>query len=61
MKKFTLIFLAVIPLLCFSQTKKHELFGIDLDSDWYTLTDQQSLAYWLQDQDKNSNLVITDC
>jgi len=61
MKKTIILIYALIPLICFSQSNKHILFGIDLDSDWYRLTNQQSLAYWLQDQDKNSNFVITDC
>ena len=61
MRSYIFIFLVFSPLLCLSQTNKHKVFGIDLDSDWYSLTDQQSLAYWVQDQDKNSNFVITSC
>jgi len=61
MKKTILLTLVFIPLICFSQSSKHNFFGIDLDSDWYSLTDQQALAYFVQDQDKNSNFVITDC
>ena len=61
MKKYIFILFAFLPLFSISQTNKHKFFGIDLDSDWYTLTNQQSLVYWLQDQDKNSNFVIIDC
>lgn len=61
MKIYIFILFAFLPLFSNSQTSKHKFFGIDLDSDWYTLTNQQSLAYWLQDQDKNSNFVIIDC
>ena len=61
MKKTILLICALIPLICFSQSNKHILFGIDLDSDWKSLTNQQALAYFVQDQDKNSNFVITDC
>ncbi len=61
MKKYLFIFFAFLPLFSFSQKNKHIFFDIDLDSDWYTLTNQQPLAYWLQDQDKSSNFVITDC
>ena len=61
MKKTILLIYALIPLICFSQSNKHILFGIDLDSDWKSLTNQQALAYYVQDQDKNSNFIITDC
>ena len=61
MKKTILLICALIPLISFSQSNKHILFGIDLDSDWKSLTNQQALAYFVQDQDKNSNFVITDC
>ena len=56
-----MLLLALLPIICFSQTNKHTVFGIDLDLNWDSLTNQQSLAYWIQDQDKNSNFVITDC
>lgn len=61
MKKTILLICALIPLISFSQSNKHILFGIDLDSDWKSLTNQQALSYFVQDQDKNSNFVITDC
>jgi hypothetical protein len=52
--------LTLIPLFCVGQKSKNSFFGIELDSDWYTLTNQQALNYWIQDQEKNSNYVITD-
>jgi hypothetical protein len=61
MKKTILFIFVFIPLICYSQSSKHNLFGIDLDSDWYSLTNQQALAYFQQNHDKNSNYVITDC
>ena len=61
MKKTIILIYALIPLICFSQSNKHFLFGIDLDSDWYSLTNQQVFAYFVQNEDKNSNFVITDC
>lgn len=61
MKKTIILIYALIPLICFSQSNKHILFGIDLDSDWNSLTNQQALAYFVQNEDKNSNFVITDC
>lgn len=61
MKKTILLIFAFLPLICFSQSSKHNLFGIDLDSDWYSLTNQQALAYFHLNEDKNSNYIITDC
>jgi hypothetical protein len=54
-------FLSLIPINVFSQTHKHLFFGIDLDSDWLSLTNQQYLTYWLQDEDTSSKFVIVDC
>jgi hypothetical protein len=61
MKKNILLICALIPLICYGQSNKHIFFGIDLDSGWKSLTNQQALAYFIQDQDKNSNFIITDC
>jgi hypothetical protein len=61
MKKTIILIFAMIPLICFSQSNKHILFSIDLNSDWYSLTNKSKYAYWKQDQDNNSNFVIIDC
>ena len=61
MKIYILILLAFLPLFCNCQASKYKIFGIDLNSDWNSLTNQQSLAYWLQDEDKSSSFVLTDC
>jgi hypothetical protein len=61
MKKTIILIYALIPLICFSQSNKHILFGIDLDSDWYSLTNKSKYTYSKQDQDNNSKFVITDC
>lgn len=61
MRIFTFLILSIFPLLSNCQTIDRNFFGIDLESDWYSLTNQQSLAYWIQDEDKTSNFVITDC
>ena len=61
MKKTILLIFTLFPLICFSQSNKHILFGINLDSDWYSLTNQQALGYFIQNEDKNSNYVISDC
>ena len=54
-------FLLLLPIKSFSQTNKHMFFGIDLDSDWRSLTNQQYLRYWLEDQDTSTKFVIIDC
>ena len=41
MKKYGFILLILIPLFCVGQKNKYSFFGIDLDSDWNTLTNQQ--------------------
>ena len=61
MKKYILIIFFFIPLLCFSQANSHKIFGIDLNSDCYSLKNKQKFAYWKQGQDKNSNFVLSDC
>ena len=54
-------FLLLLPIKSFSQTHSHLFFGIDLDSDWRSLTNQQYLSYWLQDEDTSSKFVMIDC
>ena len=61
MKKYILILFAFLPLFCNCQASKYKIFGVDLNSNWNSLTNQQSLAYWLQDEDKSSSFVMTDC
>lgn len=61
MKSKLFLIIAFFPIICFSQSNKHNLFGIDLDLGWNSLTGQQALAYYNQDQDKSSQYVITDC
>jgi hypothetical protein len=61
MRNKLLIILTLLPIICFSQSSKNKLFGVDLDLDWYSLTNQQTLAYWSQDHDTSSKYVITGC
>ena len=60
MKK-NILLLLFIPFIGISQSNKHTFMGINLDQNWLTLTNQQKVAYWLQDQDKSSKYVIADC
>lgn len=61
MKKNIIILLILLPIISLSQSNKHNVFGINLDLDWYSLTNQQTFAYSIQDHDINTNFVITDC
>ena len=56
-----LIILAFFPIICSCQSKNHVLFGIDLDLDWYSLTDQQALGYASQNLNKEAKFVIANC
>jgi hypothetical protein len=63
MKKTILILtLILFGFKSFGQFSNHFLFGIDLNSDWYTLTNFQKLTYYAIDSDTANNLpwVITD-
>ena len=61
-KTFALLILIFFGYISYCQSSKHFLFGIDLKSDWYTLTNYQQLTYYLTDSDTNNNdlWVITD-
>ena len=38
-----------------SQTTSHRIFDIDLNKDWYTLTGQSAIAYYMQEDFKKKN------
>ncbi len=60
MKKILLIVI-LIPLFCHSQNSKHKVLGIDLDLDWYTLTNYSQLTYFLADEEyKDDAYVMID-
>lgn len=60
MKKALLIII-LIPLFCHSQSSKHNVFGIDLDLDWYSLTNYSKMTYFIADEENNKDpYVITD-
>ena len=46
---------------CFSQTDKYVFFGIDLNLDWYSLTNQTAFTYSNLNDDKGSMFNIIDC
>ena len=56
MKKLILLLL-FIPLVSFGQDSSHIISGIDLNENWYTLTNQSQLSYFVQeDNRKKQNL-----
>ena len=54
MKKLLLILLA-LPMIGFGQVSSHKISGINLNEDWFTLTNQSSLAYQMQEQFRKKN------
>ena len=60
MKKIIYL-LTLIPVISFCQVNKHNVFGIDLNLDWYSLTDYSAITYSFINQDnKDAPYVITD-
>lgn len=45
----------------YGQNSKHVLFGLDMDLDWYSLTNYSALSYAMADSDKSTSYVVTDC
>lgn len=43
-----------------AQDSKHDLFGLNMDLDWYSLTNYSALTYDLANRDKTSKYVVTD-
>jgi len=48
MKKILLLLL-FIPLVSFGQKSSHVISGIDLNKDWFTLTNQSVSSYFVQE------------
>ena len=52
-----ILLLLFIPLVSFGQDSSHIISGIDLNENWYTLTNQSQLSYFVQeDNRKKQNL-----
>tara|TARA_B100001093_G_scaffold440810_1_gene441562 strand:+ start:706 stop:1245 length:540 start_codon:yes stop_codon:yes gene_type:complete len=52
-----IISLFLISVCCFGQKSSHIISGIDLNENWYTLTNQSQLSYFVQeDYRKKQNL-----
>jgi len=54
MKKLLLILLC-LPMIGFGQISSHIISGIDLNKDWYTLSNQSVSAYYMQEQFRIEN------
>ncbi len=60
MKKI-IILLTLIPIISFCQVNKHNVFGIDLNLDWYSLTNYSMITYATTNyENKAAPCVITD-
>ena len=53
--KTLLLILLLVPMISFGQTSSHIISGIDLNKDWFTLTNQASQAYWMQEKFRKEN------
>ena len=62
MRFIILVILFVLPVLGFSQSPNHIFFGINLNLDWYSLTNISKLTYDEVNEDElNKNpLIFTD-
>jgi len=54
MKKLILIFIC-LPFLLFTQNNEHIIAGIDLNTNWQTLTNQSVLSYSVQENYRKEN------
>ena len=43
-----------------AQNSKHNIFGLDMDLDWYSLTNYSALAYFSEVQNLSTTYVVTD-
>jgi ABC-type Fe3+-citrate transport system substrate-binding protein len=63
MRKTLFILLIFAAQLAYGQGSKPTFFGLDLDSDWYSLTNRSRAQYALSEIDSSNKLplVISDC
>ncbi len=58
---FLILALGVVLNAC-CQSTNHNIFGVNLDLDWYSLTGNPAITYKLKDADESIKyLVTTDC
>lgn len=59
--KHLLLFLSLTFMLSFTPPQYgHNFFGIDMDADWYTLTNHSWITYANQEKLGDGNYVVTD-
>lgn len=55
-----LILFIILPLVTFGQNSKNIFFGIDLNLDWYSLTNFSAASYYIADQENKLPYIVTD-
>ena len=57
MKKLILLSLFLKVVLTYGQSSTHTIAGIDLNNNWYDLTDLDTITYDMQERDKDENSI----
>ena len=60
MRYILILIISVFSFHTNAQNSKHDLFGLNMDLDWYSLNGYSALTYDLANRDKTSTYVVTD-
>jgi hypothetical protein len=62
MKKYTFVLIALqAAMIVSAQNTNHNLFGLDMSQDWYSLTNYSKLGYFMAgEEDKTAPYIVTD-
>ena len=59
--RYILIFtISVFSFHLYAQDSKHDLFGLNMDLDWYSLTNYSALTYLSASESSSSSYIISD-
>ncbi len=61
MKFLKLVIICAFFTHTHGQNNSHNLFGLNMDLDWYSLTNYSGLSYAIADNDASIDYVVTDC
>jgi len=61
MRFILLLIISVFFTGIYGQNSRHVLFGLDMDLDWYSLTNYSALGYFVADSDSSTKYVVSDC